>query len=137
MFGTELTVMKNAVEIIKELRYKLYMFGVPINGSTNIFCDNEMLYVKNTRPESTLSNKHNIISYHRARYLVAEVTVRFSKEHTLTDLADLFTKTMAELKREVLLENLHIERRIVVYSFSTLVRVYQKQSTQLYWKEPN
>jgi hypothetical protein len=32
--------MKNAVEMIEALRYKLRMFGVPIDGLTNIFCDN-------------------------------------------------------------------------------------------------
>jgi hypothetical protein len=32
--------MKNAVELSEALRYKLRMFGVPIKGPTNIFCDN-------------------------------------------------------------------------------------------------
>ena len=36
-FGSEFTTMKNVVEIIDALRYKLRMFGVPIDGSTNIF----------------------------------------------------------------------------------------------------
>jgi hypothetical protein len=33
--------MKNAIELIEALRYKLRMFGVRIDGATNIFCDNE------------------------------------------------------------------------------------------------
>lgn len=40
-FGSEITAMKNAVELIKSLCYKLQMFGVPIERPTNIFCDNE------------------------------------------------------------------------------------------------
>ena len=40
MFGSEFTAMKNAVELIAALRYKIRMFGVPIDGSTDIFCDN-------------------------------------------------------------------------------------------------
>ncbi len=38
-FGSEFTAMKNAVEMIEALRYKLRMFGVPIEGPTNVFCD--------------------------------------------------------------------------------------------------
>ena len=36
--------MKNSVELIAALQYKLRMFGVPIDGSTDIFCDNEAVY---------------------------------------------------------------------------------------------
>ena len=37
MFVSEFTAMNYAVETIKEFRYKLHMFGVPIDGSTNMF----------------------------------------------------------------------------------------------------
>jgi hypothetical protein len=57
-----------------------------------------------TKPESTLSKKHHSIAYHRCREAVAAGTVRVSKEHTLTNLADLFTKTMAAPKRDDLLD---------------------------------
>ena len=40
-FSSEFTALKNAVELIEALRYKLRMFGVPIDGPTNIFCNNE------------------------------------------------------------------------------------------------
>ena len=36
-FGSEFQAMKNAVELIEALRYKLRMFGVPIDGPTNVF----------------------------------------------------------------------------------------------------
>jgi hypothetical protein len=39
-FGSEFTAMKNAVEMTEAMRHKLRMFGVPIEGPTNIFCDN-------------------------------------------------------------------------------------------------
>ena len=51
--------MKNVVDIIEALRYKLRMFGVPIDESTNIFCDNRAVCVNTTRTESTLSKKHH------------------------------------------------------------------------------
>ena len=40
-FGSEFTALKSAVELVEALRYKLRMFGVPIEGTTNVFCDNE------------------------------------------------------------------------------------------------
>jgi hypothetical protein len=98
--------MKNAVKVIEALRYKLRMFGVPIEGPTNIFCDNGAVCANTTmRPESTLTKKHHSIIYHRSREAIAAGTVRVSKEHTSTNLADIFTMTMAAPKREELLDS--------------------------------
>ena len=81
------------------------MFGFLIDGSTNKICDNGLVCVNTTRPNSTLSKKHHIIYDLRAREAVALGTARMSKAHTLTNLSDLFTKTMVALKIEGLLEN--------------------------------
>ena len=40
-FGSEIVAMRSAIELVEGLRYKLRMMGVPISGSTNMFCDNE------------------------------------------------------------------------------------------------
>jgi hypothetical protein len=66
-FGSEFVAMKTAIEMIKGMRYKLRMFGIPVNGETNVFCDNEAVVHNSTKPESTLKKKHTAISYHRAR----------------------------------------------------------------------
>ena len=75
-FGSYLTVMKNAVEIIEALCYKLRTFWVTIDGSTNIFCDNGAVYVNTTRLWSTLYKKHHSIAYHQTHEGVAAVTIR-------------------------------------------------------------
>jgi hypothetical protein len=62
-FGSEFQAMKNAVEMIEAMRYKLRMLGVPIDGPTNIFCDNEAVYKNTSLPESTLKKKHHSIAY--------------------------------------------------------------------------
>ena len=80
------------------------MFGVPIDGPMNVFCDNEAVSKNMTQPKSTLTKKHNSIAYHRSQEAVAAGTVRVSKEDTLTNLAYIFTKTMAAPKREDLLD---------------------------------
>ena len=43
-FSSKFTALKNAVELVEALRYKLRMFGVPIERPTNVFCDNESVY---------------------------------------------------------------------------------------------
>ncbi len=40
-FGSEFQAIKNAVELVESLRYKLRMIGVPIEGPMNVFCDDE------------------------------------------------------------------------------------------------
>ena len=57
-FGSEFIAMKTAVEKIEALRYKLRMFGVPLEGPTNIFCDNESVFKNASIPDSTLKKKH-------------------------------------------------------------------------------
>ena len=46
-FSSKFIAMKTAVEQIEALQYKLRMFGIPIEGSMNVFCDNEAVF-KNT-----------------------------------------------------------------------------------------
>jgi hypothetical protein len=53
-FGSEFVAMRISVELIEALRYKLRMFGIPIEGPTNIFCNNEAVTKNAIHPESTL-----------------------------------------------------------------------------------
>ena len=39
-FVSEFIAMKNALELIASLPYKLRMFGVPVDGPTDMFFDN-------------------------------------------------------------------------------------------------
>ena len=103
-FGSEFQAMKNAVELAEALRYKLRMFGVLIEASTNIFCDNKAVYKNTLLPESTLKKKHHSIAYHLCSEAVAAGTIRVAKEGTRTNLSDLFTKFLPQVRREELLD---------------------------------
>ena len=103
-FGAEFIAMRTAVEMSESFRYKLRMFGIPIDGPTNIYCDNEAVYQNTVIPESTLKKKHHSIAYHRCREAVAAKTIRVAKQGTTKNLADLFTKTLSQSRREFLLE---------------------------------
>jgi hypothetical protein len=101
-FGSEFVAMRIAVELIESLRYKLRMFGIPIEGPTNVYCDNEAVTKNTTIPESTLKKKHNSIAYHRAREAVAAGTIRVTKEDGKTNLADVLTKLLPQAVKEFL-----------------------------------
>ena len=54
--------MRISRDVIIELRYKLRMFGVPLDCPTDVMCDNQGV-VKNTCfPQSTLGKKHNDVN---------------------------------------------------------------------------
>jgi hypothetical protein len=102
-FGSEFVALKVATEMIEGLRYKLRMFGIPIEGSTDVFCDNQSVVTNSSVPESMLSKKHNAICYHRVREACAAGTIRVAKEDTETNLADLFSKPLPTPRRKYLL----------------------------------
>jgi hypothetical protein len=83
------------VELIEALRYKLRMFGIPIDGPANVYCDNSGVVINSSKPESTLKKKHNAIAYHRVREAAAAQTIRIAKEDGATNIADLLTKPLA------------------------------------------
>ena len=95
--------MRISVEHIKALRYKLRMFGVPINGPTNMFCDNQGV-VKNTSiPDSTLSKKHNAVNYHTVSEAADCRIVRIRKEDTETNLSDVLKKVLSKGRKDDLI----------------------------------
>jgi hypothetical protein len=93
-FGSEFIAMRIAIDLVEALRYKLTMMGIPMDGPTNVFCDNEAVVKNTTKPESTLKKKHNAIAYHRTREAQAAGIIRVAKEPGETNLADLFTKLL-------------------------------------------
>ena len=101
-FGSKFVVMQIVVELIESLRYKLRMFGIPIEGSTNVYCDNEAVTKNATIPESTLKKKHNSIAYHWTCEAVAAGTIRVTKEDGKTNLADVLTKLLPQATKDFL-----------------------------------
>ena len=124
-FGSEFIAMRAVVEHIEALRYKLRMFGIPVEGPTNVFCDNEAVFKNTTISKSTLKKKHNSICYHRCREAVAARVMRVAKEGTLTNLADLFTKPLMQVVREGLLDRLPIESTLQAGRFKGTEQIYQ------------
>ena len=64
-FGYEFVALIIATELLVSLRYKLRMFGIPIDGPAYVFCDNHSVTKNMTLPQSVLNKRHNIFFYHR------------------------------------------------------------------------
>ena len=71
--------------------YKLHMMGILINGPTNVFCDNELVFKSATRSKATLKKKHNAVAHHRTREAVAAGIVCIAWEDERFNLADILT----------------------------------------------
>ena len=89
--------------MVEALKHKLRMFGVPLYGAENVFCENEAVYKNTVMLESTLQKKHHSIAYHKCREAVAAKKIRVTKQGTLKNLADFFTKVLTEDLRRFLL----------------------------------
>ena len=76
------------------------MFGVPIDGSTDIFCDNEAVFIIASKPKTQLRLKQNSILYHMSREAVCSGAYRITKDDSETNLSDLFTKVLLQPGRE-------------------------------------
>jgi hypothetical protein len=63
-FGSEYVPFRIAFEMLGALRYKLWMFIIPIDGPANVLCDNQLVVVNSTVPDLTLHHKHNTIAHH-------------------------------------------------------------------------
>ena len=104
-FGSEFIALRIAVEMNEGLRYKLRMFGVPISGPTDIFCDNKSVVTNASIPSSMLGKKHNSICYHRVRESQAARTIRVGWIQGEYNKSDIATKTTLSTGRRYNLSN--------------------------------
>ena len=108
-FGSEFVAMRIAVERIRALRYKLRMFGIPIDGPTNVLGDNESVVNSASKVDARLHKKHNAICFHTVREASAAGWIRVGWEPTATNVADLFTKMLDTEHRRRLLRMIFIK----------------------------
>ena len=81
-FGSDFTATNNLVELIEALRYNLRMFGVAIDGSTDMFCKNEAVYKNDSMPKSQIRKAQHSIVYHMSIESVASGASQIAKEET-------------------------------------------------------
>ena len=93
--------MKSCVEKINALRFKLRMFGVPVDESTKVLCDNASVVKNSSILASTFNNKHSSITYHSVIWNVASGLIQVSWIYTNYNLADAMTKRLTHIKEIV------------------------------------
>ena len=90
-FRSEFMVMNQAPACVQVLRYKLRIFGIPVDVPVFVFGDNQSALCNTSIPESTLKKKALSIAYH----FVCEGCVvdrwRISYIQTSLNLDDLMT----------------------------------------------
>ena len=91
-YGSEFVAARTATEQIIDLRYTLRMLGVPLDGPSWLFGDNQSVVTSSTIPHSTLSKRWNALSYHRVREAVAAGVIRFEFIDGKQNPADFLTK---------------------------------------------
>lgn len=94
VFGAEFVAMKQGMETLRGLRYKLRMMGVPLSGPSFIYGDNMSVIHNTQRPESTLKKKSNSVCYHAVREAVAMGECLTGHVPTHDNPADICTKIM-------------------------------------------
>ena len=102
-----MVAMRLAVEMIKALKYKLWIFGIEImEDETKIFGDKNAVIINTSVPESTLKKKHHSINYNYVRESIAAGIVLIFKVDTGSNLEDLFTKLVNKVKRKQIIQKI-------------------------------
>ena len=112
-FGADFIVMKQCCEYLRGLRYKLRNMGIPCDGPSHIYSDNQSVLANTTMPDSTLKKKSQSIAYHLVGEGSARGEWRMAYVNTHDNKADLLTKPLPNgEKRRKLVRNLfhHISR---------------------------
>jgi hypothetical protein len=92
VFGAEFVAMKHGIKMLRGLRYKICMMGIPLSGPTYVYGDNKSQVTNSSRPELTLKKNCNSICYHAIRESVAMGETLLTYIRTGENLADFLTK---------------------------------------------
>ena len=92
------------------------MFGVPIEGYVNVFCDNEAVFKCTSIADSTLKKKHNSVAYHKIQECTVARILVVHKEDTGLNLADILTKCLSVEKRKYLIERIMTDDKVKSYA---------------------
>jgi hypothetical protein len=98
-----------STERIKALRYKLRMFGIPIEGPTNVLGDNESVVNSASKVEARLYKKQHAICFHTVREAAAANWIRVGWEPMETNIADIFAKMLETEKWRQLLSRIFVK----------------------------
>ena len=91
-FGSEFVAARTGVDQIVDIRTTLRYLGVPIQGKTYMFGDNQSVVTNATVPHSELKKRHMALSYHKAREAIAAGILVFYHIPGAINPSDLLSK---------------------------------------------
>jgi hypothetical protein len=98
VFGPDFVAMKHGTEMLRGLRYKIRIMGIPLSGPTYIYGDNKSQVTNSSRHESTLKRKCNSICYHAIHESITMGETLLTHIRTGENVADFLTKTTSGAK---------------------------------------
>ena len=91
-FGSEYVAGRTATDQIQDLRNTLRYLGVPVEGPSFLFGDNESVVNTASIPHSRLTKRHYMLPYHVCRQAIAARWLRFHFIRGKTNPADVLSK---------------------------------------------
>ena len=91
-FGSEYVAARTCTDQIIDMRNTLRYLGVPVEGPSYMFGDNESVVNTAALPEGRLLKRHNALSYHRTREAIAAKILRFYHIAGKLNPADILSK---------------------------------------------
>ena len=91
-YGSEFVAARTAVDQIIDIRTTLRYLGVPIRGKSYMFGDNRSVVTSSTIPNSTISKRHYLASYHQVREAIAAKYISFHRKDGKSNPADILSK---------------------------------------------
>ena len=92
--------MKHATEYVRDVRYKLRAMGIPVDGSTYVYGNNQSVLANTTAPHSQLKKKSNSVAYHHCREGSAFDKWWTTYINTHDNSSDLLTKALPRRKEQ-------------------------------------
>ena len=91
-YGSDFVAAKTATEQIMDIRQTLRYLGAPIGAKSFLFGDKRSVVTSDTLPHSTLTKRHNILSFHRVREAIAAKVMAFYLIQSAYNLSDMLSK---------------------------------------------
>ena len=91
-YGAEFCSGRTGIEKLIDHRNSLRYLGAPINIISYVFGDNESMVNSSTIPHARLNKRHNILSYHFVRSMVACGYINMQHVKSEYNFADFLSK---------------------------------------------
>ena len=91
-YGAEFVAGRTCIEQIIDLRTSFRYLGVPINPVSYMFGDNETMINSSSFPYARLHKRHNILTFHFVRSMIAKRFIALHHIRSENNIADVLTK---------------------------------------------